>query len=162
MNEPWLLGGDFNTPLNLEDKLEGRVNLSKSMKLFRKFIDKNKLIYLPLKGNTFTWSNRQCGRKFIQRKLDIFMATESWIEEYQNFDLVSIPRIASYHRLLLLYLEPQKKKNSPFRFEYMWEQHESFNNNLLEWWNIIVKGIVMYRVSQKLKNVKKELKNWNK
>lgn len=44
----------------------------------------------------------------------------------------------------------------------MWEQHESFKNNLLEWWNIVVKGTTMYRVSQKLKNIKKELKNWNR
>lgn len=132
------------------------------MELFKNFINKNNLIDLSLKRNAFTWSNRQCRTIFIKRKLDRFMVTKKWIEEYQNFDLISLPRIASNHRPLLLYLEPPKKKNSPFRFDYMWEQHDSFKRNLLGWWNITVEGTTMYRVSQKLKNVKKELKKWNR
>lgn len=161
-NEPWLIGGYFNTPLNLEDKLGGRVNLSRRIELFRKFININNLIDLPLKGNAFTWLNKQCGRKFIQRKLDRFMAIKKWIEEYQNFDPISLPRIALDHRPLLLYLEPLKKKKSPFRFEYMWEHHDSFKSSLKEWWSIEVKGIAMFRLFQKLKNVKKEIKKWNR
>lgn len=77
LNEPQLIGGDFNTPLNFEG---GRVNLSRSMHDLRNFVDANKLINLNLKGKHFTWSNRQCGRRFIQRKLDRFMVTEDWIE----------------------------------------------------------------------------------
>lgn len=30
------------------------------------------------------------------------MATKDWIEEYQNFDLLSLPRIGSDHKPLLL------------------------------------------------------------
>lgn len=50
-NIPFLIRGDFNTPLNIEDKYGGRLNMSTSMEDFIKFLDKNALISLNLKGN---------------------------------------------------------------------------------------------------------------
>ena len=44
----------------------------------------------------------------------------------------------------------------------MWMQHPQFENKLAEWWNIDIEGTALYRVASKLKNVKKEVKIWNK
>ena len=41
-------------------------------------------------------------------------------------------------------------------------QHPQFESKLIEWWNIDVDGIALYRIASKLKNVKKEVKVWNK
>lgn len=68
--KPWFIGGDFNTPLNLEDKYGGCLNLIRGMNELRDFINFEKLIDLPLKGHKFTCSNRRVGKHLIQRRLD--------------------------------------------------------------------------------------------
>ena len=37
-------------------------------------------------------------------------------------------------------------------------QHPQFENKLVEWWNIEIDGIALFRVASKLKIVKKEVK----
>jgi hypothetical protein len=44
----------------------------------------------------------------------------------------------------------------------MWESHPDFKNRIQEWWNIRVDGTAMYRLTQKLDNVRRNLKNWAK
>lgn len=67
---PWLIGGYFNTPLNLEGKYVGRINMNTNMEDLRNFLDGNELIEFNLKGNRYTWSNRRINKAFIQRRLD--------------------------------------------------------------------------------------------
>lgn len=84
---PWLIGGDFNFHLNIEDKLGGRINISTSMQDLRDLLDKNELIDLNLKGNRYTWSNRRISKGFILRRLDRMLASQEWMHQYQNFPL---------------------------------------------------------------------------
>lgn len=105
MAKPCLLARDFNSPLNLEDKYRWKINLSRSIEYLRKFVKQTQLKDLPLKGIKFTWTNKQCGKNFIQRRLDRMMEIGEWIKEFQNFDLYSLPRIAFAHKPLILILE---------------------------------------------------------
>ena len=41
-------------------------------------------------------------------------------------------------------------------------QHPQIERKLAEWWNIDIEGTSLYKVASKLKNVKKEVKIWNK
>ena len=41
-------------------------------------------------------------------------------------------------------------------------QHAQFESKLIEWWNIEVEGNTLFRVAAKLRNVKMEVKIWNK
>lgn len=82
------------------------------------------------------------------------MIIEYWIEEYQNYDLSSLPKITLDHKPLVLFSKVEQKKKAPFRFEYMWLNHKNFKDNLKYWWQIRVKGNAMFRLSQKLKEVK--------
>lgn len=113
---PWLVGGDFNSPLNLEDKLGGKISLSTSMQDFKDFVNKNELIDLSLKGSRYTWSNRRIGKGFIMRRLDRILVSQEWINHYQNSSLLSLPHISSDHRPIALSLEPFKNIRSPFKF----------------------------------------------
>lgn len=57
LDSPWLVMGDFNTPLFDDDKLGGsHIHLESRLDL-RMFIDDNALINLDLMGSKFTWSN---------------------------------------------------------------------------------------------------------
>ena len=54
------------------------------------------------------------------------------------------------------------QKNFPFRFEKMWTLHLDLETLIKEWWGIKVEGTTMFKVVAKLKNVKKNIKKWNK
>jgi hypothetical protein len=44
----------------------------------------------------------------------------------------------------------------------MWESHPNFRKHIEEWWNIRVDGTAMYRLMQKLDNVRRNIKDWAK
>ena len=44
----------------------------------------------------------------------------------------------------------------------MWTIHPDLETLIKEWWGIPVEGTAMFRVAAKLKNVKKDIKKWNK
>ena len=64
--------------------------------------------------------------------------------------------------LILSSIKINLNKNFPFRFEKKWLQHPQFESKLVDWWSIDIDGMTLYRIASKLKNVKREVKTWNK
>lgn len=54
------------------------------------------------------------------------------------------------------------KHNFPFGFEKMWTSHLDILMDILEGWNIHVEGSAMFKVAKKLRNVKLNVRKWNK
>ena len=54
------------------------------------------------------------------------------------------------------------KRTFPFYFEKMWISHLGLETKIYSWWNIVMEGTTMYRVAQKLKNMKRNIKFWKK
>ena len=51
----------------------------------------------------------------------------------------------------------------PFGFENMWLNEEDFKNLINEWWcSLEIRGLGSYVLTEKLKAIKVQLKNWNK
>lgn len=44
----------------------------------------------------------------------------------------------------------------------MWQSHPEFKDRIQEWWNIRIDGIAMYRLTQKLNNIRRNIKGWAK
>jgi len=105
ITELWIIVGDFNTSLEMEDKMGGRLNLKRSMVDLRYFLNETKMIDLTCKGSKFTCSNRQYGNNFIQRILEKMVVSTNWRENYQNIELICLPRISSNHRPINLFKE---------------------------------------------------------
>ena len=75
----------------------------------------------------------------------------------------ALQKIGSNHFPLIFTAEKINFKNNfPFRFQKIWMQHPQFESKLAEWWNIDVEGTALFKVATKLRNVKKEVKIWNK
>ena len=55
-----------------------------------------------------------------------------------------------------------KGGSKPFRYEIIWESHPKFKDHIQEWWNIRVDGMTMYRLTQKLDNIRRNVKGWAK
>lgn len=72
---PWCIGGDFNEVLSLEERTWA-ASRSRGMEVFCDFVDRNKLINVPLSGARFTWSNFQ--ERPSMSKLDKFLISIEW------------------------------------------------------------------------------------
>lgn len=55
------------------------------MKYFRDVVGELELMELGATGPRFTWLNKRRGEAKIQEKLDHFLASQGWLDEYPNY-----------------------------------------------------------------------------
>ncbi|KAL6339446.1 hypothetical protein AAG906_032981 [Vitis piasezkii] len=97
--EPWCLGGDFNTTLyQAERSRNGRI--TSAMRRFAQIIDDLGLVDVPLQGGSFTWSGGLNNQSWA--RLDRFLATPSWLDQYSRVHQRRLPRPTSDHFPVLL------------------------------------------------------------
>ena len=158
--EPWCLGGDFNTILyQSERSRNGRI--TSAMRRFAQIIDDLGLVDFPLQGGSFTWSEGLNNQSWV--RLDRFLATPSWLDQYSRVYQRRLSRPTSDHFPVLLEGGGLRRGPSPFKFENMWLKAEGFKDLIEGWWQgIVVRGRPSYRLAVKLKGLKQNLKIWNK
>ena len=158
--EPWCLGGDFNTILyHSERSRNGKI--TSAMRRFAQIIDDLGLVDFPLQGGSFTWSGGLNNQSWA--RLDRFLVTPSWLDQYSRVYQRRLPRPTSDHFPILLEGGGLRRGPSPFKFENMWLKAEGFKDLIGGWWQgIVVRGSPSYRLAVKLKGLKQNLKIWNK
>ena len=158
--EPWCLGGDFNTILyQSERSRNGRI--TSAMRRFAQIIDDLGLVDLPLQGGSFTWSGGLNNQSWA--RLDRFLTIPSWFDRYSRVSQRRLPRPTSDHFPVLLEGGGLRRGPSPFRFENMWLKVEGFKDLIRCWWQgMVVRGSPSYRLAVKLKELKQNLKIWNR
>ncbi|KAJ9685002.1 hypothetical protein PVL29_017148 [Vitis rotundifolia] len=158
--EPWCVGGDFNIILSQgERSRQGRLN--SAMRRFAQVIDDLGLIDLPLHGGSFTWSGGLYNQAWA--RLDRFLVSHSWIDQFSNVIQKRLPRPISDHFPILIEGGGIRRGPSPFKFENMWFKVEGFKDLIRGWWQgISVSGRASYKLATKLKVLKQNLKIWNK
>jgi hypothetical protein len=161
----WILGGDFNMILSLEEKIGGTKKLEQDSGKFKTLIDHLKLVDIENSNGIFTWSNRRSGTQHIACHLDRFLVTEELMETGSYLESLILPKASSDHWPLALNLDTGEiPKFKPFRFEKFWLLHPDFQQLAKSWWAQaeIDHGSSMYKFQQRLKNFKQLLKQWNK
>ena len=158
--EPWCLGGDFNITLYLDDRNRtGRI--TSAMRRFAQIIDELGLVDIPLQGGSFTWSGGLNNQ--TRARLDRFLATPCWLDQFSRVLLRRLPRPTSDHYPILLEGGGVRRGPSPFKFENMWLKADGFQELIKGWWQgIVANGRPSYRLATKLKGMKHQLKTWNK
>lgn len=158
----WVMMGDFNTSLQDIDKYGGIHAQPDNRSNLMNFININALIDMDLNGASYTWSNQRDGEDLIQVRLDRSLVTNDWILSHRC-SLSIINRIGSDHYPISFVADNFKNNQSfPFWFEKMWISHPNHEKSITNWWNIDVNGTTMYKVAKKLKNIKVNIKIWNK
>lgn len=97
MNMPWIVGGDFNKVLSLDDKLGGSGRRCGGMLDFQACLDGCDLQDLRWRGYQFTWCNNQMGDGRIEERLDRFCANSSWLALFDCWQVDHLYSIASHH-----------------------------------------------------------------
>ncbi|XP_019435946.1 PREDICTED: uncharacterized protein LOC109342412 [Lupinus angustifolius] len=154
---PWCCIGDFNVVLGAHECRSLRLPARTPCAEFQAFIDHAGLMSLPTSGAQYTWSNRRIGSASTEKRLDRALINEDWLNSFNNTTCSTLPRLVSDHHSNYQ-VQPRQ---SSFKFHKMWLLNSDCRRLVAEVWGIQVLGCPMYVLSQKLRNLKKELIIWN-
>jgi hypothetical protein len=166
LNMPnWVMGGDFNMILTLEEKTGGTKRLEQDSGKFKTLIDQLNMVDIETRNGIFTWSNRCSGHQHVACRLDRFLVAETLLEGDPAMEANIMPKSGSDHWPIIFCLDPGNiPRPKPFRFEKFWLSHPDFHQLAHTWWiqAEVEHGTHMYKFQQCLKNFKQQLKIWNK
>lgn len=110
----------------------------------------------------FTWTNLQFDNNFIQERLDIAIATSSWLSEFPKSHVTHQPPLGLLILIRSSYSELSFAK--PFRFTCFWADDIQFNDVLGKAWSVhhSHRGSPTFFLSSKLSGVKSTFKAWDK
>lgn len=110
----WLVVGDLNLYRNPEDRNRPGADLG-NMLLFNEAISDLGLVELPLKGQRFTWTNKQLPP--LLEMLDSFFTSANWTLSYPGTSVSTLTMETSDHVPCLVTISTAIPKGSIFRFE---------------------------------------------
>eukprot|EP00261_Vitis_vinifera_P032749 XP_019073992.1 PREDICTED: uncharacterized protein LOC109122143 [Vitis vinifera] len=155
--DPWCIGGDFNA-VRYPKERRNAPRLTADMRRFSEVIGELGLRDIPLAGGPFTWiggSNSQAASR-----LDRFLIFDQWEDHFSPISQSALPCLFSDHSPIILEAGGFSSGKSPFRFENMWLKIDGFKDPVRSWWNgYSVEGYSSHCIAEKLKALKKDLKN---
>ena len=165
-NLPWLVLGDFNEVLSLEEQW-GRLdrNLSQ-MAAFRGTLSDCSLQDLGYNGPDFSWSNRREDGALVRARLDRCVANNEWLLLFPSYQVHHVVFAASDHMGLMVLLNPplvppSGNRKKLFRFEHMWVRESGYEDTIKSAWSCPISGSPMFIVAQKIKTCRMHLLQWN-
>ncbi|XP_022883248.1 uncharacterized protein LOC111399999 [Olea europaea var. sylvestris] len=164
---PWIVAGDFNIIRNDSQRRGGRPRPMVAMDDFNYCIDRYGLIELNAEERKFTWCNGQDGAARSWPRLDRTFTNSMAASLFPNMGLRLLAKETSDQCPLLIHFKQPRVSYgpSPFRFQRIWCEHETFMSCVKEAWvdcnqDVALEGL--QKLAGKLKRTKLALKVWNK
>ncbi|XP_038688766.1 uncharacterized protein LOC119987931 [Tripterygium wilfordii] len=137
--DPWMVVGDFNSVVSLEEvSSQAQFNFNRC-KGFRDWIFDNGLIDMGFVGSILTWSRGSHGQLFKGARLDRAMCNGAWRELFDEASLLHLPKNRSDHAPILVRIDSMngshKDSISSFRFQAAWLTHPEFHNLIQDNWD---------------------------
>lgn len=162
-DQPWMILGDFNQPLNPEDSSTGGTRISGGMEEFRDCMYSSHLADLSFCGHHYTWWNKQEANP-IARKLDRLLVNDNWLADFPlSYGEFQDPAFSD-HCPTCVHLGGQLvRKQRPFKFSNFLLDNEHFLELVADFWSsTYVAGTSMFIVSKKLKLLKGKIRNFSR
>ncbi|KAL0294262.1 UNVERIFIED_CONTAM: hypothetical protein Sangu_3222700 [Sesamum angustifolium] len=83
-DEPWIVGGDFNTVVDMSEVCGASADIHLAMNEFRDCILGTGLIHLPVQGELFSWHNCSEGDRSLWKRLDRLLVNDAWLRLWPN------------------------------------------------------------------------------
>ncbi|XP_050248751.1 uncharacterized protein LOC126696003 [Quercus robur] len=154
----WVIAGDFNEPLNDEDKFGGRgVSVNRFM-LFKECLDKCNMLDLGFLGLRFTWTNRRDVNVFIQERIDRYFVNHDRCAIYLEARVTHLTRCHSDHCPVLLETLPSSSTHilRPFKFQSFWLSGPTFPSLVSKEW------APSRKLPMAIEGFTQEAQRWNK
>ncbi|XP_077248649.1 uncharacterized protein LOC143888187 [Tasmannia lanceolata] len=163
IQKPWILIGDFNAVRDYSEKSEGMIINHSEIEDFNSCINNCSLADLRSIGHPLSWNNRatRTGRKFAI--LDRALINDIWLQNHPlAFAEYRAPGISDHSPIVVSLREHSSLGPKPFRSMDMWLADSSLYSEVERAWSIKICSNPMYRLVQKLREVRRLLGIWNK
>ncbi|KAJ9536013.1 hypothetical protein OSB04_un000819 [Centaurea solstitialis] len=159
-DKPWVLSGDFNTLLFPHDALGGMSRRNADMEEFASFVEDIEVFDLRFTGIHHTWCQKPREEAGIRRKLDRVLGNTSFTSLFANASVEFLPRgISDHSPSFLSFACGVMKRRRSFKFDNFLVENPRFGQIVKDGWSMHVDGNFMFRVTSKLKRLKKLLAN---
>lgn len=118
---------------------------------------------MPTKWSFFTWSNGRRGVALVERKLDRVFYNQNLLNVCTSSNIITLPKLRSDH--FPIHVDACfsfVRHGSRLIFMTMWTLHDKCREFIVDVSSQPVVGCPMFILSQKLHNIKNQLKSWNK
>ena len=159
----WLVCGDFNEIMHLDEKIGLKERDANQMGEFRESLSKCGLFYLGFVGPRFTWCNGRFGDQRTLLQLDRMVANEECIKIFPEAKVHNVSMLASDHCLLVLLLKHNhysKRGKKHFFFEEMWTREEECKEVIEMAWDPY-KDDSARPIQERLERCQRQLQCWN-
>ncbi|GJT58152.1 protein LAZ1 [Tanacetum coccineum] len=138
---PWVLLGDFNVALNLEDSFAGSSTLNATMCDFKDYLQSIEVIDINSSGLHFTWNQNPKGGGGILKKPDRVMGNLEFVDKFPCAYALFQPYRISDHALAVLEIPSLSlTKPKPFKFYNFIAHKENFLEVISSQWDKSVAG----------------------
>ncbi|XP_027170444.1 uncharacterized protein LOC113770234 [Coffea eugenioides] len=160
---PWMLAGDFNVTVSVEEKRGGLpFRVDEGVEL-RTFMSMAGVSDVGFSGSPFTWCNNRGGMARIWKRLDRMLVNQTAVLSGAQFQVQHLGREPSDHAPLLMSSSTRlDNKPKPFRFLNVWTTKPGFLDVIRRSWAAPCSGRPLQRLSAKLRNVKRDLQVWSR
>ncbi|GJT50639.1 RNA-directed DNA polymerase, eukaryota, reverse transcriptase zinc-binding domain protein, partial [Tanacetum coccineum] len=115
-NSLWVLLGDFNIALNMEDVSTGPASINAAMNDFKDCVANIKVMDVNCSGLHYTWNQKPKGRHGILKKLDRIMGNLGFVDKFPGVHVVFQPyRISDHAPAILKFPTLVDNKPKPFK-----------------------------------------------
>ncbi|XP_071687999.1 uncharacterized protein [Rutidosis leptorrhynchoides] len=162
---PWIMMGDFNVSLTLEDSSMGSSKITIAMREFQECVDKVHMVDVNHSGFHYTWNQRPNAEVGLLKKIDRVMANDSFIDKFTDaYVLFQAYRTSDHCPAILKFAQNHKNKPKPFKFSNYITEHKKFKETVTEGWKVDFQGHMMFRITKRLRLLKKEVRKlmWSK
>ena len=160
-HKPWVVLGDFNVVKTVDEKMGGLNSWSAESDDFVDCCIDTQLDDLRYTGHQFTWSKGE-GDSFLAQKLDRVLVNPSWLGIFGDSIACFLDPGSSDHSPMKVQLGIElHHRKTPFKFFDFWSQSPHFLTIVADAWKTHFWGSPPYRFCQKLKEVKRSLKELN-
>ncbi|XP_056685575.1 uncharacterized protein [Spinacia oleracea] len=157
----WLIMGDFNAIMKMDDRIGSPVRLHDIWPM-KQCMDSCQLTEVKTVGRHFTWNNKQDGEARVFTRIDRVMSNSKWDDSFPSTEAMILPEGTYDHSPMVLHTTSHNSQKRPFRFFNMWTSSVEFIPIVERHWQKYVYGCCMFRVTQKLKWIKSDLRSLNK
>ncbi|XP_021985901.1 uncharacterized protein LOC110882124 [Helianthus annuus] len=158
-DKPWVVMGDFNATLQLEDSLYGTSQQMISMGEFKDCFQFLELLDIQGHGLQFTWNQRPKDGVGLLKKIDRVMGNIQFLDLWPNAFVMYHPfRVSDHTPCILKMGAVNEKKIQPFKFPNFIASKPEFLKCVDQEWRRTIPGFNMFSVTKKLSNLKPHLR----
>ncbi|GAB2216895.1 hypothetical protein Droror1_Dr00000043 [Drosera rotundifolia] len=151
----WVIHRDFNTFLNVEDKIGYDRVAIEPCEEFNNCVEQLGMEEMRSSGCFFSWYNQWNEDSWIKVRLDRVLAKSKWYERFPGSKaFLPEARVFDHNPLVVSWSDGFVRGKGAFTFLNQWTAHPDFLNIFPETWSSEVDGCTMFQVASKLRIMK--------